>query len=396
MHEIRIVAVACRRGMLVFSYRGEESVEAWVENINKHYPHILSLETPVGRHEICIDRQTLCGFLAHFARQRFRLSICNARMRFAYSVADDVRVALANDPLIRIEDNAILFEDVSPFAKTEARQVPSACSFIHKNKGRCEAADRFPVSILDIGSCFSRSIFKSDDYFNPQYKSYFRVNATLFHNSYISLFSNPISFDISGIEDLHVGDAGKYVGVEFSKDLDGRLQKGGVDVVVSDLYVDAAIPVVRIQAGAYLTYNKYISESIFKRHLSCCDIIYPGTKEHETLFRRSLVAFHRWLERHHVRDVVLVGSRLSRYKIDEKTKRIATWEDKASWIEEVNRNWDIADKLFLEELPDTIYLDKRSTLWMSDVCSPILGGASPSHYQSGYYKELFQDLVDLI
>ena len=94
--------------------------------------------------------------------------------------------------------------------------------------------------------------------------------------------------------------------------------------------------------------------------------------------------------------MVLVGSRLSRYKIDEKTKRIATWEDKASWIEEVNRNWDIADKLFLEELPDTIYLDKRSTLWMSDVCSPILGGASPSHYQSGYYKELFQDLVDLI
>ena len=61
---------------------------------------------------------------------------------------------------------------------------------------------------------------------------------------------------------------------------------------------------------------------------------------------------------------------------------------------EVNRNWDIADNLFLEELPDAIYIDKRLTSWMSDVRSPILGGASPSHYQSGYYKELFHDLLD--
>lgn len=111
------------------------------------------------------------------------------------------------------------------------------------------------------------------------------------------------------------------------------------------------------------------------------------------LFRNSLAAFRRWLKTCHIRDVVLVGGRLSQHKIDEKTKQITAWADKASWITEVNRNWDIADKLFLDELPDTIYLDKRSTSWMSDVHSPILGGASPSHYQSGYYKELFHDLL---
>ena len=167
-------------------------------------------------------------------------------------------------------------------------------------------------------------------------------------------------------------------------------------MVVSDLYVDASVPVVHMQGNAYLTYNKYISESIFKRHLSSCEIIYPGTKAHATLFRTSLAAFRRWLKNRHIRDVVLVGGRLSQHKIDEKTKQIASWEDKASWIAEVNHNWDIADKLFLEELPDAIYLDKRSTSWMSDVHSPILGGASPSHYQSGYYKELFHDLLALI
>ncbi|MBQ6340619.1 MAG: hypothetical protein IJI36_15885 [Kiritimatiellae bacterium] len=396
MHEIRLVAVTCRRGMLVFSYRGAERAEAWIENVNKHYPHILSLDTPVGRQEICIDWQTLRRFLAHHAKQSFRLCLCNARTRFAYSVSDDIHVMLAGNPVIRIDGNTVLFEDVRSPVKTETRQVPNVCSSIHGKKEQCESFGHLPISLLDIGSCFSRSIFKSDDYFNPQYKSYFRVQATLFHNSYISLFSDPIPFDVSGIEDLHIGDAGKYAGVEFDKNLDGILRGGSASMVVSDLYVDASVPVVRVQRNAYLTYNKYISESIFKRHLSSCEIIYPGTEEHETLFRSSLVSFRRWLETCHIRDVVLVGGRLCRYKIDETTRKIARWEDKASWIAEVNRNWDIVDRLFLEELPDTIYLDKRSTSWMSDSRSPILGGASPSHYQSGYYKELFQDFLAII
>lgn len=393
MHEIRLVAVVRRHGLLVFSYLGAKRVEAWIENVNKHYPHIFSIETPACRQEICIDWQALRGFLAQHARQRFRLCLCNARTRFTYSVADDIRGALADNHVIKIESNTILFEDVRTSVKLETRQVPDACSLMHENKWRCESAGHLPVSLLDIGSCFSRSIFKSDDYFNPQYKSYFRVHATLFHNSYISLFSNPIPFDVTRVEDLHVGDAGKYVGVEFSKNLDGILQKGSVSMVVSDLYVDASVPVVHMQGNAYLTYNKYISESIFKRHLSSCEIIYPGTTAHMILFRNSLAAFRRWLKTCHIRDVVLVGGRLSQHKIDEKTKQITAWADKASWITEVNRNWDIADKLFLDELPDTIYLDKRSTSWMSDVHSPILGGASPSHYQSGYYKELFHDLL---
>ena len=394
MHEIRLVAVVRRHGLIVFSYRGAERVEAWIENVNKHYPHILSLETIARRQEICIDWQSLRGFLAHYAQQCFRLCLCNERTRFAYSVADDIHGALADNHIIRIEGNTIFFEDAHSVVNPEIQQVPEACSFMHENKVRYDSAGHLPVSLLNIGSCFSRSIFRSDDYFNPQYKSYFRVYATLFHNSYISLFSSPIPFDVTRIEDLHVGDAGKYVGVEFSKNLDDSLQKGSVSMVVSDLYVDASVPVVRIQGDAYLTYNKYISESIFKRNLSACEIIYPGTKAHATLFRNSLAAFRRWLKTHHIRDVVLVGGRLSQHKIDETTKQIVPWEDKASWIMEVNRNWDIADNLFLEELPDAIYIDKRLTSWMSDIRSPILGGASPSHYQSGYYKELFHDLLD--
>ena len=42
---------------------------------------------------------------------------------------------------------------------------------------------------------------------------------------------------------------------------------------------------------------------------------------------------------------------------------------------------------------EAFFEDKKSNPWKSDVFSPILGGASPSHYQSAYYKELFYDIM---
>jgi len=396
MQEIRLMSVDRRQGALVFSYCGIERAEAWIENVNKHYPHILSLDSSFVRREIAVSLQALCEFLARYANQRFRLCFCDGRSRFAYSVCDAVGRALADDPAISVECNGIFFD--GRHMEVEARQnaVPDSFSIKHENKSRFRSAGPLPISLLNIGSCFSRSVFKSEEYFNPQYKSHFHVDSTLFHNSYISLLSTPIPFDVSGIEDLNSGDAGKYVRVEFDKGLEAVLQKGGVSLVVSDLYVDASVPVVRMPGNGYLTYNKYISESIFKRHLSSCEVVYPGTRAHGDLLRSSLVAFRRLLEKHGVRNVVLVGGRLSQYRIDEKTGHVALWEDKAGWIAEVNRNWDIVDRMFLQELPDAIYLDKRSTPWLSDINSPILGGASPSHYQSGYYKELLRDLVALI
>ena len=97
-----------------------------------------------------------------------------------------------------------------------------------------------------------------------------------------------------------------------------------------------------------------------------------------------------------IKNVVLIGSRLSKLKIDEKINQTYMWNDKMEWILNANENWDKVDKIFLQEIPNSIYIDKRKTFWKSDIYSPIIGGASPSHYQSGYYKELFKDILNFL
>ena len=210
------------------------------------------------------------------------------------------------------------------------------------------------------------------------------------------MFSNRFDFDYSNIDDLVKGDAGKYIGIEFTKNMDALLKDNAYQLIVVDNYIDAVSPIIKIQENTYLTYNKYFSESIFKRFFSYCEIIYPGTDKHLSLYKQSIRLFNNMLKKYNIKNVVLIGGRLSKFKLDNDSVTRNIWVDKMDWILSTNHIWDEVDKIFLEEIPSAFYLDKRKTEWMSDNQSPIIGGVSPSHYQSGYYKELYKDLLQLI
>ena len=396
MEKTSLTAIRITGEVIAISYNSNEYLEAWLENTNKHYPHILAFDTDSEKQTVVINRNVLQDFLNRYPGYSFKLSLCNARTRLHYLIPDHIRAQFASNPCITIKDDVVFFRSDKATTAHRHRENEPVREIGHVNRWSFRSIDRLPINTLNIGSCFSRSIFKSDAYFNPTYKTYFSVKNTLFHNSFISLFSDSIADDYSATEDLITGDAGLYTGIEFSKNVSTTLETDNYKLVVVDNYIDAAVPVIRLRENAYLTYNKYFSESIFKRFFSPCDVIYPGTEAHTALYRKSISAFRALLDTCQIKNVVLVGGRLSRYKTDEKTLHTEQWDNKMDWIAEVNHNWDIADQLFLQEFPDAIYLDKRSTRWKSDVHSPIIGGASPSHYQRGYYKELFEDLLQFI
>lgn len=395
MNDVIITDISMSNMSIVISYSGSEQIEAWLENKNKHYPHILHIDVDNKNHNIIIEYQALCRFIEHFPGHVFKLSLCTISKWVIYKVSNQIKDLCINNTIVAVEDNAIYFCGNKHINKSRFEDRFSL-DIHHKNKPMFENIEQLPVDILNIGSCFSRSIFRSDEYFNPMYKKYFCIKYTLFHNSFISLFSDKITYNYSIIEDLITGDAGKYVGVEFRKDIRNIVTANGLQLVVVDNYIDASTPIIRFDNDAYLTYNKYLSESIFKRFFSSCEIIYPGSKKHLELYRKSIIAFHTLVNEYNIKNIVLIGGRLSKYKIDDEILQTYLWDDKMEWILNVNRNWDEVDQLFLREIPSAIYIDKRNTSWKSDVHSPIIGGASPSHYQSGYYKELFEDLLQFI
>ncbi|MEE1921389.1 DUF6270 domain-containing protein [Pseudomonas sp. 148P] len=370
----------------------QDNFYAWFENSNKHIPEIYELER-MGSGFYRFD----CGLLPDLFTQTYlKLSLGNDSKRLEYSMQGHLSVCVESESaeFVLKEERGILLCFVKNKSQLLWSEKIDSLNGLHRSGGfensRIESS---PKKICVIGTCFSRSVFRSDEYFNPDYKRFFTVPLTLFHNSLISLMSK--RFEETGYcwdNDLLGDHVFRYVEVEFLKDLKERLCSSGADYLVIDNYSDATLEAVEIGEGCFFTYNKYFSESIFKRRFSGKKILVPGELKHIDKYREATKRLFLLLQELNLdKRVILVGGRLSAFKT-----RSELWQSKMSWIKRTNQNWDAYDAIFLEEFPDAQYIDMRSTAWISDVNPPIVGGASPSHYQSGFYKEIYRKIMCLI
>ena len=210
--EILIDDICVKESKLILSYKGEVNFYSWLENYNKHYPDVFNLNVDYCEHKIELRYSTIYGFLLSSKGHRVKLSMSNSYSRVSYRISNNTNNTFWNNILIEFSQNSIVMS-VCNASKNSKYSDEYLEGLIQDNKKYLYGISGFPISTLCIGSCFSRSIFKSTPYFNPNYKKYFSIKSTLFHNSFISLFSEKILFDYSSIEDLMMGDAGKYVGI---------------------------------------------------------------------------------------------------------------------------------------------------------------------------------------
>lgn len=376
----------------VIFYFDRTNFNVWLENDNKHVPEIYELER-ISPQVYSFNCRRLPDL---FAQTSLKLSLGTDIERLNYAV-------LKNYPAYVEGESAEFFLE----------EIKGTLLFVIKNKSRSlwshkidflslpgfsnkfERAEskNTPLKIAVIGTCFSRSVFRSDDFFNPGYKVFFSVPLTFFHNSLISLMSKSFKdTDYCLISDLLNDQVSRYIAVEFLKDLKERLLLAEIDYLVVDNYSDATLEAIEMSEDCFLTYNKYFSESIFKRKFSGKKIFVPGELKHIEKYREAVKRFYLVLQELDLdKRVILVGGRLSMFRSQSER-----WQSKISWIRKTNQNWDVCDAIFLEELPNAQYIDMRSTNWISDVNSPIIGGASPSHYQSGFYKEVYEKIMGSI
>lgn len=365
---------------------------AWLENENKHIPEVYELiRTDYGAYSFSCS-QLPCLF----THALLRLSIGNSTDRLYYGLQENYHAHIQGESSeFYLESNSgalqiIIRKKPQSFWLGQIDHLISRCSFNDFESSESKAR---PLKIAVIGTCFSRSMFRSDEYFNPGYKNLFTVPLTFFHSSIISLTSNRLEDpDFLLTSDLTSDQVFRYIEVEFLKNIKERIFSAGIDYLVIDNYSDSTLEVVEMKENCYITYNKYFAGSIFKRKFSNKNIFTPGELKHIDKYRQAVGKLYSTLQELSLdKKVILVGGRLSIFKNNSEI-----WDSKMSWVKNTNRNWDVYDSIFLEEFPDAKYIDMRTTNWISDVNPPIIGGASPSHYQSGFYKEIFEKMTRFI
>ena len=390
-------------GIKIF-YQGQQLNDAWLENTNKYLPNIIDLEINQVEKSIFIDLKSIIQqHQFNNLYNTLKLSLSTGFTRLTYTASTDLQRVLSNLSSVGIncffdENSNLVFQITASSYQDERKskqQTLNCYPIVKKNNCFPLVYKCPPYKVIVIGSCFSRSIFKSSSYFNPSYKNFFNIVYTSFHNSFISMMSQPINDNYHQYDDLTMPEIQSYVAMEFEKNIIELIDQFQPDLIIIDHYIEATAPIIKLNNNVLLTYNKYFAESIFKSKFSGCDVIYPGSEKHIQLLESAFTNFALQLTQLNLpTNIILLGSRLSNTKININTREISPWLDKKDWIQSSNTYWDKADQLFLAVVHDTFYLDMRSTNWLSDIESPIIGGASPSHYQSEYYKEIFKLLLD--
>lgn len=389
LQEIKKVA-----NTIVFSFN-KSCFNAWLENTNKHIPEVYELnKSATGEFSLSVSRLPVS-----LVNTSLKLTISNSINRLDYILKEKkfrfTKIGNLEFYIERRKDVVINIKSKSRITDSKMMSYQSSCYTKSNLNNQFEKAKNksTPVKIGVIGSCFSRSVFRSDPFFNPEYKKYFTIPLTFFHNSLISIMSK--SFEDKEYllaSDLQYNLARRYTEIEFLKNVKEQICSSEIEYIVLDNYSDAVLEVIEMNEESFLTYNKYFSESIYKRKFSNKPILFPGEISHLEKYRKALKKFYCLLQELQLdKKVILLGGRLSIFKTQSEL-----WASKMDWIINSNFKWDLYDSIFLEEIPDAQYIDMKTTSWISDVNTPIIGGASPSHYQSGFYKEIYKKILNII
>lgn len=400
---------------IFFTSTGSCIKYAWLENTDKHYPNVFKVCINDKQKKLLISENTLLRISAVESDINIKLCLSDDVDKISYEFCKNFSIIgqgnlkynfkiLCKNDLIILKFISKFDKSIVPAKKSNARWAESALNIFLGNRNSvnmkfCKTEYKcVPLDIIVIGSCFTRSVFKSDSYFNPNYKNFFHVCFTAFHNSLISLMSDPI-VDKSYLEiaDLKRREVFKYINIEFEKNLFELIDTFTPKYIVMDNYIDANRPLIKISENQYLTYNSYLSNSIYKRTFEDCVAISPNSLEYKKLYKKAAKKFSYELSKRGLdKKIILIGGRLSEYKENKSTDKVELWDNLDYWVRPSNQNWNIVDKIFLEEIPVATYVDMRNSKWISSMNPPIRGGASPSHYQTGYYRDILEKIKNAV
>lgn len=254
--------------------------------------------------------------------------------------------------------------------------------------------DKIKVSVL--GSCYSRACMMSNDFFNPDYKKYVDLGLIFYHSSYISLTSDKIDLDVSNMKTkntLWQPDFDTWAEMEFKKNFLDTLKTYQPEYLIVDNYADANHDVIKVNENKYFTLNYFLNDADILSHFPDGEFIRLCTESRWHLTINKMFTFWELLneiipdER-----IILVRGKLNEYRLSDTNKKI--YYDGLDYIRKKNVLWEKLDEALLKKHPNIKVIDMRNTNYVgADKYHPM--GIRPSHYQSGWYKELWIKLNEI-
>lgn len=244
-----------------------------------------------------------------------------------------------------------------------------------------------PIKVAVLGSSHTRPMFTSTDYFNPDYKQFFKVVYTQFHSSIRSLVDErKIVYPKEYFEKEHPTAQG-YIKTDFQKDFFDKLSESNAEVLLIDVYIDVQMGVFELSNGilSYNTYqvkNEYIAELNDEINLSTIET----DVEYINIFKLSLELFKKKLLKIFSENRIIIHLVDMNYSYVSSNGEIMPYKQSTGSISTLNSNALSLNSCLMETFPKAYILDLRDSKYYGDEDMPL--GNIPHHFQSGYYQEM--------
>jgi hypothetical protein len=259
-----------------------------------------------------------------------------------------------------------------------------------------------PIPIAIMGSCYSRNAFNSEQYFNPDYKNYFKTSFSFFWPSIISLVSQPLPYDPNMFLDVKEDN---YLEIEWEllKNWDKALLDSGAEYLLLDFFVDAMHGVLQFGPNQFLTRNlflrkaNYYTSTLVKEGKSI-DCYHP---EYFPLWTKSFDKFVDKLKGIIPEENIILNLSLLTDKFHDEHGGITSFIDskhitKSHYLH-VNHTWTKMNNYFLTKLPRAKVIDMNNLSFIGQFNAPTeLAILGPHHFESGYYKTIISELCKVI
>lgn len=241
------------------------------------------------------------------------------------------------------------------------------------------------IKVAVFGSCFSRSMFRSDPFFCEDYKIFYDCRFTQFHSSWISLVAPPSEITKYDLFNMIDKKGKKYVEWDFNKLWYEELKKSEPQYIILDLYFDSCQPIINIKDNQYVSLNMYIRYSKFLEELKYLKIIKQNDwNEFFALWKKACRQFLKMLTTVVPEENIILfrGRFVKKYKKSDGS--VAAFGNQAK-INKDNLYWARMEEYISNHYKKIRFIDMRNTDVIGLENHPL--GFSTSHYDSEYYRD---------
>lgn len=336
---------------------------------------LVPLHSYVEEQNIVIDDDFLFSELSRRNKIGFRLffSYKNSRVKNQFRT-DDSEIFEADN------DYSLINISVHNFLALELKKKKSSNT----------------VKVAVLGSSHTRPMFRSDSYFNPDYKNFYEVVYTQFHSSIISLVGRARKFQ-NQYYATRKQTVKNYIKTDFEKTFFEELKQASPDFLIIDIYIDVQMGVIYFGDGSIISYNSYQAESNYvldnlndKPKLSTIF----NDDNYVDDFKRALKKFKEMLLEIIPENKIIIHSFDMSEDYKDNEKNIKNYKQSKGSIVELNEIAVEMQFLLERTFPKANILDIRDSNYHGGINNPI--GNMPHHFESDYYKELLNKLTKII